>query len=288
MKNPFRRKTLTDEQVDKLLKKYLIEMPADIEKEAKKSMERATESNQAPSMAGEESGAKSHDVFDEQLKKVIKARIDLQIEKEQFQEEKEAFGRSRVRGRRVKMVAGACAMFAALILIPMTSQSAKGWLHNVSLEIFPEEDEVMNFTNNLEQKTRNEDEAWAYIKDAIYAKRMYFNHMGDEWCFEEGIYDSSVHIRMRYKLYGEEVRIRIGERNGQDAQSVATSGGSCLDEQTFVGHKDSCVRMYAYETEEGIPRCGAEIIYENALYVIQSSVDYDEFQKLIVGITFEE
>lgn len=292
MRNPFGRKILTDEQVDQFLREYMVDMPAQLEEEANRGLASLNRAAQGCSMTKEKSvvldNQFSYDGFDEQTKKVIRARIDLQLERELLEEEKRQFAKVRRRSRRVKWMVGVCAMFAAVILIPMTSQSAKGFIRNMHTDIFPKEDEVMSFPEELGESTDKEDEAWAYIKEAIYAKRMYFHHLGDEWCFGEGIYDGPMRVRMTYGYFGEEVYISVTKRNGQEFKSTAISGGSCLEEQVFVGDKDSRVRMYCYESEDGIVWSGAEIVYENALYFIHSSLDYDEFQRVMKGITFEE
>ncbi len=269
MRHQTKRNSISDEQVDKLLYESMVETPKKIEQAL---------------AASDKEKAEVDAYFDEQRKAALKERIDLEREKRMFEEKKAAYARS----RRIKIGVAVAACLAVVIAVPMTSQSARKFLDNLGLHIFSDVDTVMTIDDDkAAENFYDETEAWEKAKEVIGAERMYFEGVGDEWLFRKAeYYGNNKTLTFRYYYNGNYVVIETRQiKNGKKGQDLVD--GELMDEYKYDGNDDSYVRLYGIENTQGRQDGYAEIVYNHTLYLVDSEVPYEDFEKLVKGISFQ-
>lgn len=270
MKHQTEQKAYTDEQIDQVLQKSMVEIPEKIEK----SLEDAPEEEKAAIDA----------YFDESRKALLKERIDLEREKRRLAEEKAAA----VKRRRIKVVAGIAAALAIIIAVPVTSQSARKFLDNLGLHIFSDVDRVMTEEGEGVEKIYNEKAAWDKAQEIFDAKKMVFKGYENEWLFERAEYHSTGKtIGLLYYLQGKFVIIKVKHLKDSEKTQYLIDG-KLMEEYPFDGDEYSYVRLYEIEKPDRTKIGYAEIAYGQALYTMDSEIPYNDFEKLIKKISFDE
>ena len=270
MKHQTERKAYSDEELDRLLRKSMVELPKKIEE----SLESETDEEKAAFDA----------YFDENRRALLKERIDLEREKQRFEGEKKVYAKK----RRIKIAVAVAAAFAIIIAVPVTSQSARRFLSDLGLHIFSDSNTIMEGDKDgITWRTNDENKAWEKAKECFEAPRMLFEGYGDELGFEEGkYYKMAKEVSLAYYLNGKFIFIKI-KKITEEEKLQNLIDGKLMDEYQFEGNETAYVRLYEIENVHKEPVGSAEIVYGENVYLMDTEIEYDKFKNFIKNIYFE-